>query len=79
MDAVGCGWVRQAYCGNQQDAGHSLPTAPGIQSIHLYICARGFVKMHSKIMIFSIHFHSCKVCGIMKSKNANQKPSLKKY
>ena len=54
-------------------------TVPGIQSIHLYICARGFVKMHSKIMIFSIYFHSCKVCGIMKSKNANQKPSLKKY
>ena len=51
MDAVGCGWVRQAYCGNQQDAGHSLPTAPGIQSIHLYICARGFVKLHFKILI----------------------------
>ena len=36
-------------------------TAPRIQSILLHICARGFVKVHFKILICSISFHSCEV------------------
>ena len=48
--------VSQAYCGKTNKMQVNPNTAPGIQSIHLYICTNGFVMLHSKILFFADFF-----------------------
>ena len=52
-DATGSSWVSQAYCG---ESNYKMPVsaniAPGIQSIHLYICA---IKRVCEIAFLNFH------------------------